>query len=126
MRPAPMMRPARTVESCQVGVFLRFITDDEHVLADSQLYLRAEWAKARKCRKRRGVPKGTRYRIRRELALEMTVPQAPAGLALIVRKAYRCHTEARSGRERTRWMERKELEWPYRYKACYPLPLLKN
>jgi hypothetical protein len=38
-------------------------------------------------------------------------------LALIFRKACRCDTQARSSRERTRWLERNELARLYHYKA---------
>lgn len=59
------------VENCQVGLYLGYVTDDEHVLIDFRLYLPAEWAQDRRRRKRCGVPKGVRYRTRHELALEM-------------------------------------------------------
>ena len=59
------------VENCQVGLYLGYVTDAEHVLVDFRLYLPAEWAKDRKRRKRCGVPKDVRYRTRHELALEM-------------------------------------------------------
>jgi hypothetical protein len=54
------------------------------------------------------------------------VPQARAGLALIFRKACRCDTEARSSRERTRWLERRELARLYHSKARNQLPSLKH
>ena len=56
----------------------------------------------------------------------MTVPQARAGLALIFRKACRCDTEARSARERSRWLERNELARLYHYKGRNQLSPLKN
>ena len=59
------------VENCQVGVFLGYVSDDEHALVDFRLYLPREWAKDRKRRKKAGVPKGVEYRTRHELALEM-------------------------------------------------------
>jgi SRSO17 transposase len=59
------------VDNCQVGVFLGYVTDTEHVLVDFRLYLPKEWAADRKRRKRCGVPKAVRYRTRHELALEM-------------------------------------------------------
>jgi SRSO17 transposase len=59
------------VENCQVGLYLGYVTDAEHVLVDFRLYLPQEWAKDRKRRKRCGVPKEVRYRTRHELALEM-------------------------------------------------------
>jgi len=59
------------VENCQVGVFLGYVSDVEHLLVDFRLYLPAEWAKDRKRRKKAGVPKGVKYQTRHELALEM-------------------------------------------------------
>lgn len=59
------------VENCQVGVFLGYVTDDEHALVDFRLYLPREWAKDKARRKKCGVPKDVQYRTRHELALEM-------------------------------------------------------
>jgi SRSO17 transposase len=59
------------VENCQVGLYLGYVTDAEHVLVDFRLYLPEEWAKDRGRRKKCGVPEGVRYRTRHELALEM-------------------------------------------------------
>jgi SRSO17 transposase len=59
------------VENCQVGVFLGYVSDDEHALVDFRLYLPREWARGRKRRKKAGVPEGIKYRTRHELALEM-------------------------------------------------------
>ncbi|MBV8382364.1 MAG: IS701 family transposase [Planctomycetaceae bacterium] len=59
------------VENCQVGVYLGYVTDIEHVLVDFRLYLPAEWAKDRRRRKKCGVPQEIRYRTRHQLALEM-------------------------------------------------------
>jgi SRSO17 transposase len=59
------------VENCQVGIYLGYVTEVEHVLVDFRLYLPDEWAKDRPRRKQCGVPKEIRYRTRHELALEM-------------------------------------------------------
>ena len=59
------------VENCQVGVFLGYVSDDDHALVDVRLYLPREWAKDRKRRQKAGVPKDVTYRTRHELALEM-------------------------------------------------------
>src|SRR3954447_10134684 len=59
------------VENCQVGVFLGYVTEDEHALVDFRLYLPRQWANDRRRRKKAGVPEGLRYRTRHELALEM-------------------------------------------------------
>src|SRR3954462_3810955 len=40
------------VESCQVGVFLGYVSDCDHALVDFRLYLPREWAKDRKRRKK--------------------------------------------------------------------------
>jgi SRSO17 transposase len=59
------------VENCQVGLYLGYVTDAEHVLVDFRLYLPKEWAKDKARRRRAGVPEGVKYRTRHELALEM-------------------------------------------------------
>jgi SRSO17 transposase len=59
------------VENCQVGLYLGYVTDAEHVLVDFRLSLPREWAGDKKRRKRCGVPKDIRYRTRHELALEL-------------------------------------------------------
>jgi SRSO17 transposase len=65
------------VENCQVGVFLGYITDDEHALIDFRLFLPREWANDKGRRKKCGVPKAIRYRTRHELALEMLGRHGP-------------------------------------------------
>jgi SRSO17 transposase len=65
------------VENCQVGVFLGYVTDDEHALVDFRLYLPKGWANDKKRRKKAGVPKDVRYRTRHELALEMLGRHGP-------------------------------------------------
>jgi SRSO17 transposase len=59
------------LENCQVGVFLGYVSDDEHALVDFRLYLPREWAQDRKRRKKAGVPKDLKYQTRHVLALEM-------------------------------------------------------
>lgn len=59
------------VTNCQVGVYMAYVTDDEHALVDFRLYLPRDWADDKKRRKRCGVPKDVRYRTRHQLALEM-------------------------------------------------------
>lgn len=59
------------VENCQVGLFLGYVTDAEHVLVDFRLFLPREWAGDRKRRKKAGVPRDLKYRTRHELALKM-------------------------------------------------------
>jgi SRSO17 transposase len=59
------------VENCQVGVYMGYVSAQEHALVDMRLYLPKEWAKDRIRRKVCGVPKEIRFRTRHELALEM-------------------------------------------------------
>ena len=69
----PLDMQARVIlsQSGQVGVYMGYVTRQEHALVDVRLYLPKEWAKDKKRRKKCGVPKEIRYRTRHELALEM-------------------------------------------------------
>jgi SRSO17 transposase len=58
-------------DNCQVGVFLGYVSRHEHTLVDFRLYLPKEWTNDRKRRREAGVPKGTKFRTRHELALAM-------------------------------------------------------
>lgn len=57
------------VDNCQVGVFLAYVSRQEHALVDVRLYLPKEW-KRRRCSDA-GVPRGVGFRTRHELALDM-------------------------------------------------------
>jgi len=59
------------VENCQVGIYLGYVARQEHALVDMRLYLPAEWTGNRARCEEAGVPRGTRFRTRHELALEM-------------------------------------------------------
>jgi len=59
------------VENCQVAVYLGYVSCREHALVDTRLYLPKEWTKDKARMKKAGVPKGTKYRTRHQLALEM-------------------------------------------------------
>jgi SRSO17 transposase len=59
------------VENCQVGVFLGYVSDDDHALVDFRLYLPRDWAKDRRRRRKAGVPQDARSQTRHDLALEM-------------------------------------------------------
>jgi SRSO17 transposase len=59
------------VDNGQVGIFMGYVSYQEHALVDVRLYLPKEWAADKDRRKRCGVPKEVRYRTRHELALEM-------------------------------------------------------
>lgn len=59
------------VDNCQVAVYLGYVSRHEHALVDTRLYLPQEWTKDKARLKKAGVPQGTKYRTRHELALEM-------------------------------------------------------
>ena len=59
------------IDNCQVGVYLGYVSREEHALADVRLYLNEEWAKDRRHRKKCGVPHEIRFRTRHALALDM-------------------------------------------------------
>jgi SRSO17 transposase len=66
------------IENCQVGVYLGYVSDDDHALVDFRLFLPREWAKNKTRRKRAGVPKEVTYQTRHDLALEMLARRGPA------------------------------------------------
>jgi len=59
------------VDNCQVGVYMGYVSREEHTLVDTRLYLPKSWTKDRKRRKKCGVPKEVRFQTRHELALNM-------------------------------------------------------
>ncbi len=59
------------VENCQVGVFMAYVSREEHGLVNTRLYLPQEWTKDRARREEAGVPRSVRFRTRHQLALEM-------------------------------------------------------
>ena len=59
------------VDNCQVAVYMGYVSRHEHALVDTRLYLPKEWTKDRTRCHKAGVPKGTRYRTRHQLCLEM-------------------------------------------------------
>ena len=59
------------IESCQVGVFMAYVSRKEHALVNTRLYLPKEWTKDKARRNEAGVPKAVRFRTRHQLALEM-------------------------------------------------------
>lgn len=65
------------VDNCQVGVFMGYVSRQEHALVDVRLYLPKEWTGDRTRCAEAGVPVGTRFRTRHELALEMLDEQGP-------------------------------------------------
>jgi SRSO17 transposase len=59
------------VDNCQVGVFMAYVSRQEHALVNTRLYLPKDWTKDRARRKEAGVPKEIKFRTRHQLALEM-------------------------------------------------------
>lgn len=59
------------VENCQVGILMGYVSRHEHALVNERLYLPEEWTRDRKRCTQAGIPAGTRFRTRHELALEM-------------------------------------------------------
>ncbi|MEO6065738.1 MAG: IS701 family transposase [Lysobacterales bacterium] len=59
------------VENCQVGIYLGYVSRQDHALVDVRLYLPKEWTGDRARCQKAGVPRGTRFCTRHELALEM-------------------------------------------------------
>jgi SRSO17 transposase len=63
------------VDNCQVGVYMGYVSRQEHSLVDARLYLPKSWARDRKQRKKCGVPQQVKYQTRHGLALEMLEQQ---------------------------------------------------
>jgi SRSO17 transposase len=59
------------IENCQVGIYMAYASRKDHAIVNTRLYLPKEWTEDRPRRKAAGVPKGTKFRTRQELALEM-------------------------------------------------------
>jgi len=59
------------VDNCQVAVYMGYASRHEHALVDVALYLPKEWTTDKARRRKAGVPKGTRYRTRHQLCLNM-------------------------------------------------------
>jgi SRSO17 transposase len=59
------------IDNCQVGVYLGYVSRQEHALVDVRLYLPKDWAKDRARRRKCGVPDEVRFQTRHVLALEM-------------------------------------------------------
>jgi SRSO17 transposase len=65
------------VENCQVGVYMGYVSREEHALVDVRLYLPKEWTKDKARRLKTKIPKEIRFRTRHELALEMLDRHGP-------------------------------------------------
>jgi SRSO17 transposase len=59
------------VDNCQVGVFMGYVSGQEHALLDFRLSLPEEWARNEPRRQKCHVPSEVRYRTRHEQCLEM-------------------------------------------------------
>jgi SRSO17 transposase len=59
------------VDNCQVGVYMGYVSREEHALVDMRLYLPEAWARDRARRKRAAVPASVRFQTRHRQALEM-------------------------------------------------------
>jgi SRSO17 transposase len=66
------------LENCRVGVYMAYVSRRDHALVDVRLYLPREWTRRRKRMSQAGVPDGTRFRTRHELALDMLDEHGPA------------------------------------------------
>ena len=63
------------VENCQVGIYMGYVSRTEHALIDFRLYLPKTWCSDKQRKKDCGVPKGTKFRTRHEMAVEMIKEQ---------------------------------------------------
>src|SRR5437764_3497918 len=68
------------VENCQVGVFLGYVSPRGRALLDRAVYLPKEWAADGTRRKRAGVPKGTAFATKVELAEQLVARAVAAGV----------------------------------------------
>jgi SRSO17 transposase len=59
------------VDTCQVGVFMGYVSGQEHALLDFRLSLPEDWVRDEQRRQECHVPKEVRYRTRQEQCLEM-------------------------------------------------------
>jgi SRSO17 transposase len=59
------------VTNCQIGIYLAYVSRQEHILCDFRLYLPQEWTKDRHRCRQAGVPREVRFQTRHAQALEM-------------------------------------------------------
>ena len=59
------------IDNCQVGVYLAYVSAEEHALVNTRLYLPREWAKDKARRKKCHVPREVKFKTRHELCLDM-------------------------------------------------------
>jgi SRSO17 transposase len=65
------------LDNCQVGVYLGYVSRQEHTLVDFRLYLPRAWADRKRRRRKAGVPEAVCFRTRHELALQMLDARGP-------------------------------------------------
>jgi SRSO17 transposase len=59
------------VDNCQVGIYLGYVSAEEHALVNTRLYLPREWATDKARRQKCHVPADVKFQTRHELALDM-------------------------------------------------------
>lgn len=59
------------VDNCQVGVYMGYVSRQDHTLVNTRLYLPQDWTSDRRRRKAAGIPQQVRHQTRHEQALEM-------------------------------------------------------
>lgn len=59
------------IENCQVGVYMGYVSAEEHALVSTRLYLPSDWAKDRKRRKKCHIPREVKFKTRHALCLDM-------------------------------------------------------
>ena len=62
-------------ESCQVAIYMAYVSRKDQALVNTRLYLPEDWAKDRKRRGAAGVPKDVRFQTRHRQALDMLKEQ---------------------------------------------------
>ena len=65
------------VDSCQVGIYMGYVSRQEHALVNTRLYLPQEWTKDPKRCRAAGVPKAVKFQTRHDQALEMLDESGP-------------------------------------------------
>jgi SRSO17 transposase len=59
------------IENCQVGVYMAYVSAEEHALVNTRLYLPEEWATNTARRRKCHVPREVKFKTRHQLCLEM-------------------------------------------------------
>lgn len=59
------------IDNCQVGIFMAYVSRREHALVNTRLYIPKEWIQDRARCAEAGIPRGTKFKTRHALALEM-------------------------------------------------------